>query len=55
MAVLRVKDNDGNLIEIHAIEGKTPIKGTDYWTEADKAEMVNDVLEALPTWEGGTY
>ena len=28
--------------------GHTPVKGTDYWTAADKAEMVADVLAALP-------
>ena len=28
--------------------GKTPVKGTDYYTEADKQEMVEAVLEALP-------
>ena len=28
--------------------GKTPVRGTDYWTEADKQEMVNAVLAALP-------
>lgn len=36
-------------------DGHTPVKGTDYWTAADKAEMVNDVLAALPTWTGGSY
>lgn len=36
-------------------DGKTPIKGTDYYTEADKTEMVNRVLSALPTWTGGSY
>lgn len=35
--------------------GYTPQKGTDYWTAADKAEMVDDVLAALPTWTGGSY
>ena len=35
--------------------GYTPIKGTDYWTAADKAEIVDDVLAALPTWTGGSY
>lgn len=35
--------------------GKTPQKGTDYYTESDKAEMVNAVLNALPTWTGGSY
>lgn len=27
--------------------GKTPVKGTDYFTEADKAELVASVIEAL--------
>ena len=37
------------------VPGKTPVKGTDYWTAADKAEIVNDTLAALPTWTGGNY
>ena len=36
-------------------KGDTPVKGTDYWTAADKAEIVNDTLAALPTWTGGGY
>ena len=36
-------------------KGDTPVKGTDYWTAADKAEIVNDTLAALPTWTGGSY
>ena len=28
--------------------GKTPIRGTDYWTAADKQEIVSAVLAALP-------
>lgn len=35
--------------------GATPVKGTDYFTAADKAELVSDVLAALPTWTGGSY
>ena len=35
--------------------GLKPIKGTDYWTAADKTEIVNDTLAALPTWTGGGY
>ena len=35
--------------------GYTPVKGVDYYTEADKTEMVNLVLAALPTWIGGSY
>ena len=36
-------------------DGKTPVKGTDYYTEADKTEMVSRILSALPTWTGGSY
>lgn len=36
-------------------DGKTPVKGTDYYTEADKTEMVSRVLAALPRWGGGSY
>lgn len=35
--------------------GKTPVRGTDYYTDADKTEMVNAVLATLPTWTGGSY
>lgn len=33
-------------------DGYTPIKGTDYWTEADKQEIVQDVLSSLPVYNG---
>ena len=33
-------------------DGYTPVKGTDYFTEADKAEMVADVIAALPVYDG---
>lgn len=35
--------------------GKTPVKGTDYFTAEDKAALVQDVLAALPEWTGGNY
>lgn len=40
--------NDGD----KGADGYTPVKGTDYYTEADKAEMVNRVLAALPIYTG---
>lgn len=40
---------------IDYFDGKTPEKGVDYFTEADKTAFVEDVLNALPTWEGGAY
>ena len=33
-------------------DGKTPVKGTDYYTESDKTEMVNAVIAALPVYDG---
>lgn len=36
-------------------DGKTPVKGTDYFTAADKIEMVNAVLAAMPAAEGSTF
>ena len=33
-------------------DGKTPVKGVDYYTEADKAEMVSAVTAALPVYNG---
>ena len=26
--------------------GKTPVKGVDYWTQEDKANIIHDVLES---------
>ena len=33
-------------------DGHTPVRGTDYWTNDDKTEIINAVLEALPAAEG---
>lgn len=70
MAILRVKDAEGNIHGIPAIKGEkgdkgdqgnkgdkgdAPVKGVDYWTSSDKAQIVSDVLAALPTWNGGSY
>ena len=33
-------------------DGKTPVKGKDYFTEADKSEMVSAVIAALPVYAG---
>lgn len=34
------------------VDGKTPVKGMDYFTETDRAEMVSDVIAALPVYKG---
>ena len=36
-------------------DGHTPEKGVDYFTDADKSSFVQDILNALPTWQGGAY
>ena len=46
---------NGSDIGLKGDKGDTPVKGTDYWTAADKAEIVNDTLAALPNWAGGNY
>lgn len=38
-----------------SIQGATPVKGTDYYTAADKAEMVSAVIAALPDASGVSY
>ena len=35
--------------------GTTPVKGVDYYTEADKQEMVQLVLAAIPSAEEVNY
>ena len=35
--------------------GAAPVKGTDYWTAADKQEIINEVLAAIPSSEGVEY
>ncbi len=35
--------------------GRTPEKGVDYWTAQDKADIVNDVLAALPNASGVSF
>lgn len=36
-------------------DGKTPVKGVDYYTEADKKEMVQSVIAALPNGDEVSY
>lgn len=37
------------------LDGYTPVKGVDYFTDDDKIELVSAVLNALPVAEGGLY
>ena len=57
----KISDSNGKLqyngsdVGLKGDKGDTPVKGTDYWTESDKAEIVANTLAALPTWTGGSY
>lgn len=33
-------------------DGSTPVRGVDYFTEEDKAEMISTILNAIPSAEG---
>lgn len=35
-------------------DGRTPVLGVDYWTDADKAEIIAAVISALPVYGGET-
>lgn len=47
---------DGTFIGEDGEDGYTPVKGVDYYTEEDKAEMVEAVAEAMPepSWDNLT-
>ena len=36
-------------------KGDTPVKGTDYFTDADKAELVQAVLNQIPSGDNTSY
>ena len=60
MAIMKVLQN-GVWVDVPALvgpkgdKGDPPVKGKDYWTEADKAEIVANVLANFPEAEGGSY
>ena len=59
--ILKFKDENGNISSVPAIKGDkgdkgdtgadgyTPVRGTDYWTEADKAEIVDELKPSQVT------
>lgn len=46
--ILAAKGKDGT----NGVDGHTPVKGTDYFTAADKTEMINAVIADLPVYDG---
>lgn len=55
MSILKIKNEDGTIQEILAIKGETPIKGIDYWTSEDIAEIKAYIDEQLGVIENGSY
>lgn len=50
MAILRLRDADGNVYEILAIKGdpgETPVLGVDYWTPEDKQEILDEAVREI--------
>lgn len=58
MPILRVKNENGEWAEVPALvgpagpQGPSPERGVDYWTEADKKEIVDDVLDNIDIPDG---
>ena len=43
------------LVSLEGEDGHTPVKGVDYFTESDKSEMINAVIDALPSAEEANF
>ena len=52
---LKGQDGENGVNGANGKDGYTPVKGVDYYTEADKAEMVELVLAALPNGDEVYY
>lgn len=52
--ILEVEEVDANGKPVKWRAVDKPVGGGGF-TESDKAELVTDVLNALPTWQGGAY
>ena len=55
MTVTKTDGTSSTFAVRNGSKGSSPQKGTDYWTAEDQQAIVDDVLAALPTWEGGNY
>ena len=51
-AIATVEDGVAGTPGKNGTDGHTPVKGTDYWTASDKAEIVAEVTDALPKYGG---
>lgn len=57
MAVLYMRNENGEFVEVPVLKGSdgyTPKRGVDYWTDADKQEIINAVLAQLGSSGGSS-
>ena len=51
-----VNFSDGKVLKVkNGKDGKTPAKGTDYWTQADQTEMIREILDQVPGGSGENW
>ena len=51
MAVMKIRGEDGKFHEVPSMQGTpgtTPVKGQDYFTDADKQEIIDAVVKSVP-------
>lgn len=46
---------DGNRHSFEVRNGTTPARGVDYWTDADKQEIINSILGVIPVAEEASF
>jgi hypothetical protein len=49
------KDGKDGVDGKNGTDGTTPVRGVDYWTDADKEEIVTDVLNAMNDAEEAVF
>lgn len=54
-AIIALRESLGELKGADGEPGYSPVRGTDYWTATDKAEIINEVLVSLPAAEGVSF
>ena len=55
LASLKGEKGENGTNGTDGVDGITPVKGVDYFTEAEKDEIVQAVLNAMPVAEGGVF
>ena len=56
MKVFKIRTSpDAEWQDVVALKGDKPVKGVDYFTEADKSALVQEVIENLPRAEEAEY